>query len=76
MPSTVTPIARKPRRKKCAFCRMPMVAETICDFGWPEDPCNAPICRKHAQEVPEGDGKHVKEYCPRHKQEIAGVANA
>lgn len=51
-------------------------ATTVCDFGWPEDPCNAPICPKHTQQVTQDDGKHVKEFCPKHKQEIAEVASA
>ena len=76
MPSTVDRNARQPRRRKCAFCTLPMVATTVCDFGWPEDPCDAPICPKHTQTVTLTDGKHIKEYCPRHKQEIAKVTNA
>ncbi len=53
-----------------------MMAMTVCDYGWPEDPCDAPICPKHTQTVAQDDGKHVKEYCPVHKQEIAKVTNA
>lgn len=77
MPSTVTEVKRR-KRKKCWFCSMPAV--TVCDHGWkPDDPtgtCNAPICARHTQQVPEPDGQHVKEYCPRHEQKIEAVANA
>lgn len=76
MPSTVTQIARKPRIKKCAFCTLPRPATTVCDFGWPLKPCNAPMCAKHTQQVAQPDGVHMKEYCPRHRQEIAEVASA
>jgi hypothetical protein len=78
MPSTVFRNVRQPKRKKCAFCPkvLQLLAVTVCDHGWPEDPCNAPTCLKHTQSVPQPDGKHVKEYCPKHRQEIAAVTSA
>ena len=78
MPSIVDRNARQPKRKKCAFCPtiLKMMAMTVCDYGWPEDPCDQPICAKHTQTVTESDGKHVKEYCPRHRQEIAVAKEA
>lgn len=79
MLSTVDRNARQPKRKKCKFCTMPTIATTVCDYGWPEDPCDAPICAKHTQVIEQPDGKHIKEYCPKHRQEIAlakGATNA
>jgi hypothetical protein len=69
-------IERKPRLRKCEFCTMRRNATTVCDDGWPLKACNAAICAKHTQQVPEPDGIHMNKYCPRHRQEIAVVGHA
>jgi hypothetical protein len=38
----------------------------VCDFGWPEVPCNIPLCDKHTTSVDQGDGTEL-DFCPGHK---------